>query len=146
MIKTTRWKPDTCKCVVDYTWDDFTSQNLRQHTFKSVIKCPEHSTLSDRAVYDAVVEENTSKGKLLNAIFTDQLFSAHVGDVLNKESGQTTKDFLPGHLPIISYDPIFNGTSRQLRVSVPFMSLTEREDLEKLANSLLGLGKAIVTG
>ncbi len=47
MIRTTRWSPATCACVIEYTWDDAVSEDKRTHTVSNVLnRCaeahPEH--------------------------------------------------------------------------------------------------------
>ncbi|OGM58421.1 hypothetical protein A3A75_00595 [Candidatus Woesebacteria bacterium RIFCSPLOWO2_01_FULL_39_10] len=146
-VRITKWAPDTCECIVEYSWDDSVSEKQRVHTFVRIVrKGPEHAHLSDKAAYEAMLDENLSRGRLLDAILTDPKFAPHVGDVSEAATGQTTKGSLPGHRPVVSYDSVFSGTGRRLRVSVPLMNLAEREVLQKLADSLLSAGKVVVTG
>lgn len=35
-LRTTRWKPDTCGCVIVYEWDDALDENARTHVFVPV--------------------------------------------------------------------------------------------------------------
>jgi hypothetical protein len=39
MIQTTTWHPDTCECVIEYTWDDQQKEDVRKHTFSKVTHC-----------------------------------------------------------------------------------------------------------
>lgn len=62
MIKTTLWRPDTCDCQIEYSWDDQTSDQDRQHTLsRVVVSCPEHQGLTAQQVYDSVLTENRAK-------------------------------------------------------------------------------------
>lgn len=64
-IKTTRYSPDTCSCVLEYDWDDTLTESERVHTFKTISKCPAHSALADKPAYDSVIEENPRKNNSL---------------------------------------------------------------------------------
>jgi len=62
MIKTTRWRPDTCDCVIEYEWDTDVASEDRVHTFKAAPNIgAEHAALSGVALYDAVQSENRRK-------------------------------------------------------------------------------------
>lgn len=66
MKRITRWSPDTCGCVLDYKWDDAEPEASRTHGLEAVVKkCPAHSTLTDQAIYNQVLSENTRKNKVL---------------------------------------------------------------------------------
>ena len=68
-IKVTRWSPDTCKCVIDYSWDDTDLQESRIHKLSNIISiCPEHIGLGDISNYNACVKENTGKNIALGLI------------------------------------------------------------------------------
>lgn len=75
-IQTTRWRPDTCGCTIDYEWDDSVSQELRVHTVKEISKCIYHQALGLPEAYTAVQEENASKNKAL----------AYIGDTYSEFS------------------------------------------------------------
>ena len=65
MIHETMWSPDTCSCILIYTWDDALDENVRTHTIERVLRrCPAHASLTkDTEIYGTVVEENTRKNK-----------------------------------------------------------------------------------
>ena len=65
MIQTTRWSPDTCKCVIEMNWDDAVSEDQRQHTLKEIKKCPAHFGISDVQAYKDVLDENQSKNRAI---------------------------------------------------------------------------------
>lgn len=69
-IKTTRWSPDTCGCIINYSWDDATPEDSRTHTLSNIVKrCPAHQQLStNQAIYDTVTEENPRKNIALKEI------------------------------------------------------------------------------
>lgn len=63
MVKNiTSWWPDSCGCVVDYSWDSDTDEDSRVHTFVGhQRRCSDHEHLWDQDVYDTVLEENQRK-------------------------------------------------------------------------------------
>lgn len=78
-IQTTRWSPDTCGCVFEYTWDDSVTEDQRQHNFKTVVtECVSHAHLNGnnkRDMFDSSLEENRRKnnsiGELLERATAD---------------------------------------------------------------------------
>ena len=94
MQHTTRWSPDTCKCVLEYTWDDAQDENSRVHTPSNVIKaCSFHIGLSLADHYKAVKGENMRKnilhGKILGGV------PSVAQDVIQVD-GSVIKEFKPG--------------------------------------------------
>src|SRR4029453_16453003 len=63
VINTTRWSPDTCDCVIEYSWDSEQAEGTRTHTLSNYVNvCPEHQVLADNtARWNAVFEENPRK-------------------------------------------------------------------------------------
>ena len=37
-VKTTRWSPDTCGCVLEYSWDDALPQEARVHVYADTVR------------------------------------------------------------------------------------------------------------
>lgn len=70
MIRTTRWSPDTCDCLIEYTWDDTVPESSRVHTpARSIHLCPEHAALSTPPLHYAVLaEENPRKNELIDQL------------------------------------------------------------------------------
>lgn len=60
-IQTTRWKPDTCDCVIEYDWDDSMESDKREHALKSINKCAFHNKLDDITAFETVMPENVLK-------------------------------------------------------------------------------------
>lgn len=57
----TRWKPDTCPCVIDYEWDAQVPASRRVHTwFETIRACPAHTEVGP-AHYAAVLADNKRK-------------------------------------------------------------------------------------
>ena len=69
MINTTRWSPDTCGCILEYTWDTEAPDGQRSHTFKTAVRvCQTHAALGHVAGlthYSAVLDENQRKNLVL---------------------------------------------------------------------------------
>lgn len=63
VIRTTRWRPDTCDCIVEYTWDDAIPPENVTHTLDVVNRrCIDHQHLAtDTDVYNVLKEENPRK-------------------------------------------------------------------------------------
>jgi hypothetical protein len=61
-MRTTRWSPDTCDCVIEYNIDE-----TGNTTFKNTVKtCPAHSKHHGKTDHFSVVlEENQRKNKTL---------------------------------------------------------------------------------
>lgn len=69
-MKTTRWKPDTCKCEIEYEWDDSIPQNERVHVFKRFIQqCPHHQ----EADWSKALQHNQEKNQAIAAIKLNNL-------------------------------------------------------------------------
>lgn len=65
-IQTTRWSPDTCQCVIEYTWDDTVPEDSRVHSLGAYrTKCSLHTALSDSSAYTEVAEQNPRKNKII---------------------------------------------------------------------------------
>lgn len=65
MLRVTQWSPDTCGCVLEYSWDDTLDENTRVHKFsKAISLCRHHKTQLPNGAYDQVLSENTRKNKV----------------------------------------------------------------------------------
>src|SRR5687768_11012055 len=69
-IHITRWSPDTCDCILEYSWDDATSEAERVHTPTSTVqRCTAHQPLPNvNSVFNAVLDENPRKNLGLDEI------------------------------------------------------------------------------
>src|SRR5438128_1805862 len=65
MINVTRWRPDTCDCVIEYSWDSESNEDERVHTYHdSHTTCDDHRTHHKKAKhFEVVQEENQRKNK-----------------------------------------------------------------------------------
>lgn len=62
-IRVTRWSPDTCDCIIEYTWDDSVPASSRTHNLDNYVRrCSVHAVLADdTARYNTILEENPRK-------------------------------------------------------------------------------------
>lgn len=68
MIKTTRWSPDTCQCILEYTWDTEQPENARIHTPARIVKtCQAHSG-DTQSVFTNVRNENVKKNRAVQKV------------------------------------------------------------------------------
>ena len=65
MIRTTLWKPDTCKCAIEYEWDDAVPQDIRTHSFERFINQCQHHTEVD---WSKALQHNQEKNQTLATI------------------------------------------------------------------------------
>jgi hypothetical protein len=57
--KITTWEPDTCGCIVEYSWDSESEEDTRVHNFHGHSRrCHDHEHLWNEDVYQTVLEEN----------------------------------------------------------------------------------------
>lgn len=126
MLKTTRWSPDTCGCVLEYEWDNALEGSARVHSFKRVVKlCSEHERLGfqGKAAYDQVMSENKGKNRAWGLI--------------KQELNLIDED-------IEKYVWFFDE-SRQLQVSVTqAIAVEKKQEIQAKLDTLLGAGKAKV--
>lgn len=88
MIQTTLWRPDTCDCEIEYTWDDTVAPEVRTHSAKTVKGCQHHSAGDHLAKYNTVLAENQGKNRALKEI-ADKA-PENVKDPVIDESGNVT--------------------------------------------------------
>ena len=135
-IKTTRWSPDTCGCVLEYTWDDTQPESTRTHTLSTfVTRCSAHSGLAnDTARWNTIFEENPRKNIALQVAL---------------DNGPTTLYDMSGTnriiKPTVIYDYVWSGTApnRTLTISFPNVALTntQKTTIRNAINTRLGSGK-----
>jgi len=62
MLKVTTWSPDTCKCVLEYSWDTDTPQDQRVHSPHTVaLACSVHQGMDLNIHHSKVLLENQGK-------------------------------------------------------------------------------------
>lgn len=69
-IKITRWKPDTCNCIVEYSWDTSIPEESRNHTLSSIVNhCAYHQNVTDpQDLFVKVREENWKKNDVVKTL------------------------------------------------------------------------------
>lgn len=132
-IHITRWRPDTCDCILEYSWDDSVSPDLRVHTPVSILKDSVHSVLSDTDAHTAVFDENARKNRALGAALTN--FPAKTGKL--GEAGDTVLDET-------KFSWSFDG-SRKLLLSIPSLTNPQRTNLQSICDTQFGVGKVTIS-
>jgi hypothetical protein len=108
MKHTTRWRPDTCACVLEFEWDDEDSEEIRAHNAIKVERCGAHPHEGEpnQNVFETVHRENQHKNTVLQHLL-DGLDDAHI-----ETNAQGHRAF--------KHDPSFQfDEARQLRVTFP---------------------------
>lgn len=121
MIQTTIWHPDTCSCVIEYQWDDTTSEDSRTHDFKSLKRaCPAHAAeLDGLKIFDIAKEENQRKNATLH-----KLIQIHpsLGVAMRDENGDVTGQAPNHNLLSWSFD-----ANRRLKVAIKSGALNNQQ-------------------
>lgn len=127
-IHTTRWRPDTCECVIEYQWND--QDDPIVHTVSNVINCAYHSgTISE--IFAAVTLENQEKNIALNYI-AQELPAFAIVDGSN----------VSPNLELISFT---YDQSRVLLITAVGMSAQEKSDMKTGIEAIIGTGKVNFT-
>jgi hypothetical protein len=142
--KITRYKPDTCECILEYSWDDTTTEDQRVHTPTSIVqKCAAHQTIPDTpTVFNTVVmDENPRKNLSLDEILQNAPSTAWYD--IDATSG--TRVFKKG----ITIDWTWSGTApnRSLALTITGITLTtqQRNTLQTRLNNKFGINKVTIT-
>lgn len=129
-INITRWNPDTCGCVIEYSWDSETTEDNRTHTFHKVInQCDDHGDIEDHQdVHDHVKDENQTKNLALAKLLENV-------PRLKKNNDLD---------PTVSFNWQFSGKNkeRQLKVTLANANLTTPEKV-KLMQAISTLKKSV---
>ena len=138
--KTTKYSPDTCDCVIEYTWDDSVPADIRTHTLSTYInKCSAHSGLAtDQDRWNSIFEENPRKGQALQLVLdngpTGLFDTLSSGNRVLKES--------------IKFNFTWSGTApnRVLTISFTGINLTtnQKNTLQSALNTRFGTGKVLI--
>lgn len=131
MIRKTQWSPDTCGCILEYSWDDTQDENIRVHKFsKVIVLCDYHKTLAPNNAYDQVLSENTRKNMVWGII-----------EDLKTKAGE--KDAIQT-ITIEDYTWSFDA-SRKLKVGfLGKLKAGEKSELQSLCNTKFGVNKVEV--
>jgi hypothetical protein len=131
-LRTTRWSPDTCACVIEFTWDDAQSEDARTHAFdKAVIVCPQHAGIPDTDVYEAIVQENQAKNRALGYLLANA--PASVTAQVLQPDGSTQTEWRTGMVPIW----VMTGTrrTRQVQLTLPGWTQNQKNQAQAAADT-----------
>lgn len=141
VTRTTTWSPDTCQCVIEYTWDDTVPEDSRTHSISNVVsKCSFHQGLATKDnVWNVVMEENPRKNNAFKHILDNGPSSLYDLDtdgitrVLKKN---------------ISLNFSWSGTvpNRVLTITVVGVTLntSQRNTVQNALNNKFGTGKVLL--
>lgn len=138
-IQTTRWSPDTCSCVFEYTWDDSVPADQRVHTFSNDLgNCTDHSNISGIDRYNQALLDNQTKNQMIAYVMQQ-----------NPTIVQTLADGSQKLIDGISIAWSFSGKngSRVLSTSISgyILPLLQKTSAQGYADSTFGNGKVLIT-
>lgn len=138
----TVWTPDTCDCQVVYEWDDEVPAEDRVHTFKRIIKRDQNhvSMATDKAQFDAILDENQRKNKVHGNLLSVQQLSQSVTNSDGSSSIQL-KNGVNVSYAYTGVDP-----TRVLTVTITGVTLTtnQKTAIQNWCNTNLGVGKVVI--
>lgn len=118
----TRWRPDTCACVLELEWDDTDAEDAREHRPVKIERCGfhEHAGKPNEHVFALVHGENQHKNRA-HAYLIDVLGPDHV-ETLSNGAKQLK------HQPHFEFD-----ADRALRVTFPHAPTADQRALNRVA-------------
>lgn len=133
MIKTTRWRPNTCGCVLEYTWDTEDPSHVRTHSqSRIVVQCQQHAGDEPMTLMARIQEEQDRIARMSERI---QANHPVVWNAIQNTFAET-------HLS-------FGGRSadnrRTLVVSLPALTNAQRNALQTWCDDRWGVGRVAVT-
>lgn len=117
----TKWRPDTCDCVIHFSWDDQLAIEDRIHSLSSIEKCQFHQPLTDADAYIAVKDENVTKNQVLGIVHTEHadLVDAKVdGSVALKEEYEYVWSFDENRKLQAEFKGVDDAKSDAIKVSI----------------------------
>lgn len=130
-LKETTWRPDTCGCVLTYTWDDAVPQDQRTNTPARVVTaCVAHPALSVAVHHDTVVKENRKKN-LVRAALVGSLGPQHKRQLKDQDGLDAGEDFAVG----LEFGWTFDS-QRALRVTVRGLPSNEKQALRRALKAI----------
>jgi len=140
VINTTRYSPDTCECVLEYTWDNSTTEANRTHTLKQFVNvCLAHQILStDQDKWNTVFEENPRKNNALQTILNNSPTTA-LYDIIN--GARQLKQSLG-----LNFSWSGTAPDRVLTLNITGISLTtnQKNQIQTFLNNRFGVGKVLI--
>lgn len=120
----TRWRPDTCACVLELEWDDEHPEDAREHRPVKIERCAahEHRGCSNEHVFGVVHAENRHKNR------------THT--LLLEAGGAEHVDTLPNGVKRLKHEAHFTfDAERALRVTFPNAPEHLKPTLDKAAKA-----------
>ena len=133
-IKTTRWNPDTCGCVIEYQWDDTVPQDQRVHTPVNIVsQCNVHGSFNAPSdLYNHVLFDSQRKN-LLFAILQG----------LNPNL--TLDQYNAGVWSFTTRSPDIHGHVRQLIInSAQAWPAGQASTIQSSADAAFGAGETVI--
>lgn len=121
------WSPDTCRCQIEFTWDDTQDSMSRVHTYsRTIATCAAHAGLASlSAQLDTVLDRNRRK----NLTYT-QLLTVLASVTVEQYAGLWSYDAAQNVLTV-------NGTAAGLTVN-------QRTSLQTKCNTQFGANRVTV--
>lgn len=143
VIKTTRWSPDTCDCVLEYDWDDSVPDNQIITSYKTTVnQCSNHLHLTGnnkKDTYDSVNEENKRKNGTITELITKM--QSDFGEADPQTGAITLKK-------AINVSWVWSGTApnRVMTLTVTGITLTSNKlnQAKNFLDTKFGVGKVIL--
>jgi len=138
-IITTRWSPDTCGCILEYSWDDSVPDNSRVHTPTTIVnKCPAHSAIADTNThFNVIIEENPRKNFALDEILQNAPSTSWF-DIDPASGSRVFKNNITANWS-------WSGTAPNRVLTLTFTGITlttaQRNTLQTRLNNRFGTGK-----
>lgn len=139
-IRTTRWRPDTCNCVIEYTWDDALTPDQVIHTLDTIKRrCIDHAHLvTDTEVYNVVKEENPRKN------ITQQLLLDNAPNTVYDVNTDGTRQFKKGIVASWSWSGL--APNRLMTITVTGVTLTtnQKNAIQTKLNERFGISNVTI--
>lgn len=143
-IQHSTWYPDTCNCVLRYSFDS-DAPPPRTHTVSFVNKtCNEHKPLLPNTVvtYNTVMEENNRKANTFRESL--QTLPADLADTIMDDNGVVTVELKPN----LIFHFFYTGTAPNRVLTISFLNsnlnANKKNQLQKAIDNKIGAGKVVV--
>jgi len=140
VTNTTRWSPDTCSCVIEYTWDSTVSEDQRVHTLNTISKCPQHQALSDNIAYSTILDENPRKNIAHQLILDNGPNILY--DIING-----TRQLKPN----LAFQFTFSGVAPNRVLTIAYnntsgnvLTTQQKNTIQTFLNNRFGVGKVVI--
>jgi hypothetical protein len=136
-----RWNPDTCSCVLEYSWDDTQDLNTQTFPVSNIINtCSNHSTLTNAGdIYTSIKDENTRKNRALQYILDNGPASLY--DLADDGVTRILKSGLTFNFNVSGTPP-----NRVVTVSFSGVNITanQKQIAQNFCDNHFGIGKVVI--